>query len=127
MARRVRICFGALLSVYALTLAAPAAAVAQELPPGERQAIDQLIAQIEGLTEAQFVRNGRAYDAKTAAHFLRRKWDTRRDRVNSAEDFIAEVASGSSTTGRPYLIRFPDGREVRCGDYLRAELRRLRP
>jgi hypothetical protein len=47
--------------------------------------------------------------------------------VKSAEDFLLHVASASSTTGRPYPIRFRDGREVPCGDYLRAELQRLAP
>jgi len=49
------------------------------------------------------------------------------DLVKSAEDFLLHVASRSSTSGQPYLIRFPDGREVPCGDYLRAELQRLAP
>jgi len=36
------------------------------------------------------------------------------------------VASTSSTTGRPYLIRFKDGNEIKSGDYLLLELEKLR-
>ena len=37
--------------------------------------------------------------------------------------FIAKAASVSSTSGKPYLIRFKDGREVKCGDYLKERLK----
>jgi hypothetical protein len=117
----------ALLLLCAALLAGPTTLLAAEPSPAELRKIEALIAHIERLEEARFVRNGTAYDARTAGYFLRRKWESRRSRVTSAEDFIAQVASGSSTTGAPYLIRFPDGREVPCGDYLRAELRRLGP
>jgi len=43
--------------------------------------------------------------------------------IASAEDFINKVASVSSTTGKPYLIKFSDGREVKCGDYLKERLK----
>ena len=46
--------------------------------------------------------------------------------IRTADDFIAKVASKSSTTGRPYLVRFSDGREVPTADFFRAELAKLR-
>jgi hypothetical protein len=46
--------------------------------------------------------------------------------VRSADDFIEQVASSSTTTGRPYLVRFSDGREIPCSVFLRTELSRLR-
>jgi hypothetical protein len=98
---------------------------AQNKPLTEREKIETLIMHIENLTDAVFVRNGREYDAKTAASFLRAKWRASDATVKTARDFIAKVASVSSTTGRPYLIRFKDGREIRSGDYLLAELKKL--
>lgn len=112
-----------LLLLGGLALACPAGA--EHLPAAERAKIEALIGRVEGLHEATFVRNGRAYEAATAAVFLRRKWAARTSRVTDAEGFIAEVATASSTTGRPYLIRLPDGREIPCGEYLRAELDQL--
>ena len=93
------------------------------LPAGERRAIEQLIAEIEGLTGATFIRNGRDYTADAAARFLRGKWRTKKRDVLSVEDFIAKVASHSSTTGEPYRISFSDGRETPLAPFLRTLLR----
>jgi Family of unknown function (DUF5329) len=48
-----------------------------------------------------------------------------RSQTGSAQEFIAKVASVSSTTGQPYRIRFPDGHEMLSGDYLRTVLQQL--
>lgn len=94
-------------------------------PLSESQKIESLIRHVEQLKNARFVRNGREYDAATAGKFLRGKWDANKRQVATARDFIAKIASKSSTSGRPYLVRFADGREVRSGDYLTAQLQRL--
>ena len=97
-----------------------------DLPPAEQKQIEALIATIERLTDATFIRNGRPYGAAAAAEFLRRKWRHREADVRSVDDFIGKVASFSSTTGQPYLIRFSDGRETPCATFLRTELSNLR-
>jgi len=99
---------------------------AADLPPAETTRIQTLIAAVEGMTDATFIRNGRSYEAGAAAEFLRRKWQQHRMDVRSANDFIEKVASYSSTTGQPYLVRFNDGREVPCSVFLREELSKLR-
>jgi Family of unknown function (DUF5329) len=43
----------------------------------------------------------------------------------TAEEFIEDVASVSATSGRPYRIRFKNGREITSRAYLRAELEKL--
>lgn len=48
-----------------------------------------------------------------------------RRRRGIIKDFIEKIASKSSTSGKPYLIRFNDGREVQGGEYLRAKLAKL--
>jgi hypothetical protein len=78
------------------------------------------------MADATFIRNSRPYGAAAAAEFLRRKWRQREAEVGSAADFIEKVASFSSTTGQPYLIRFSDGRETPCAIFLRTELSNLR-
>jgi hypothetical protein len=103
--------------------AAPRAA---DLPPADEKQIVALIATIERMTEAAFIRNGRPYGAAAAAEFLRRKWRHSESAVGSVEDFIGKVASFSSTTGQPYLIRFSDGREIPGSIFLRTELGNLR-
>ncbi|MCE9520614.1 MAG: DUF5329 domain-containing protein [Verrucomicrobia bacterium] len=87
--------------------------------------IEALINEIQMLKDASFVRNGSTYDAKTAAKFLRGKWDSHKSEITTAADFIEKAATVSSTTGKPYLIRFNDGREIKCGDFLKAKLEKL--
>jgi len=103
-----------------------AASRAADLPPAEQKQIEALIAAIERLTDATFIRNGRSYGAAAAAEFLRRKWRHREADVRSVDDFIGRVASYSSTTGQPYLIRFSDGHEIPCAVFLHSELGNFR-
>jgi hypothetical protein len=113
------------LAVVLSYFSALAIAGADEKPLTEKQKIEALIKHIEGLEDAKFVRNGREHDAKTAAKFLRGKWEANEARIKTAKDFIEKAASASSTTGKPYLIRFKDGKEVKTGDYLREELKKI--
>ncbi len=114
-----------LIFLVILVAGIPSWVHAQSKPATEREKIEALIRHIENLKDAVFIRNGREYDARTAASFLRAKWRANDAEVKSARDFIEKVASASSTTGKPYLIRFKDGREVKSGEYLLAELRKL--
>ena len=108
-----------------LSLALTTRAPAQALPPAEKAKIEALLSHLAGLTDATFVRNGSAYDAKTAAKFLRKKWEANEKEIMTAADFIARAATASSTTGKPYLIRLKDSPERPCADYLHAELKKL--
>jgi len=45
--------------------------------------------------------------------------------IKTAKDFIDKAASVSSTSGKPYLIRVKGSKEVKSGDYLHAELKKL--
>jgi membrane-bound lytic murein transglycosylase len=108
-----------------LLVAALAVVPDQERPTTERQKIEALIKHVEGLKDAKFVRNGMEYDAKTAVQFLRGKWDANTAQIKTAKDFIEKAASISTTTGQPYLIRFKDGKQMKSGEYLKAELQKL--
>lgn len=90
----------------------------------ENQKIEQLIAKVEAL-DAKFIRNGSEYDPKTAGKFLRGKWDHNKSTIKTAGDFITQAGSVSSTSGKAYMIRFKDGTERKCGDYLTEELAKL--
>ena len=110
--------------VAAALLLSGAVAGADAASNDETGKIQALLAGVERM-DATFVRNDKTYDAKTAAEFLRRKWKANDGDVATVKDFIEKIASKSSTFGKPYLIRFKDGREVRSGEYLRAELAKL--
>lgn len=98
---------------------------AQHLPLTEKQKIEALINQVKTLKDAKFVRNGSTYTADNAARFLKGKWDANAAGIKSARDFIEKVASFSGTSGRPYLIRFNDGKEIKSNEFLSAELKRI--
>ena len=95
--------------------------VAAESMPEDRK-IEALLAYVGAQKDVTFVRNGSAYESATAVKFLRGKWDKQRTEVKTAADFIEKVATKSSTTGRPYRIRYQDGREIDCADFLRRHL-----
>ena len=110
-----------ILSILVFAIAAHAQAGTPT--PLENQKIQYLISTIESLPNAQFVRNGTAYDAKSAADHLRLKLRRAGSRVATAEDFIQVCASVSSVSGSPYQIRFADGSTMTSEVFLRQKLR----
>jgi hypothetical protein len=111
----------ALLVLGACMLAAVQAAP----PPAELARIERLIQFVETQKDIRFLRNGGSYSAKDAAKFLRRKFEKMGEHVNTAQQFIEQIASKSSTSGEIYRIRFADGREVSAAQFLGDELKRM--
>ncbi len=91
----------------------------------ERQKIERLMKHVETLTDAVFVRNDTEHTCLEAAEHMRDKWKWKNREISTARDFIRIAATKSSVSGKPYLIRFKDGREVKCGEYLAGELERI--
>ena len=94
-------------------------------PLSEQVKIQSLIASIEQLKGAVFIRNGSEYDAHKAADHLRLKLKYAGKRVQTADQFISNLATGSSMTGKPYKIRFADGHTVDSAVYFREQLKRI--
>ena len=86
-----------------------------------KKMIELLLAEVEssGLT---FIRNGKEHSPEKAAAHLRRKWRYAGSKIKTPEQFIDELASKSSTTGKPYLMRLKDGSTVKSADWLRERL-----
>ena len=125
MVTRMRFSKYVILLVLLLGLAIVSFAHAQALLPAERQKIEALIKYVGDLKDAKFIRNGSSYDVSTAVRFLRGKWKSNGAQVKTARDFIEKVASSSGTSGKPYLIRFNDGREMKSRDFLLAEMKKI--
>ncbi|HLW65237.1 MAG TPA: DUF5329 family protein [Gemmataceae bacterium] len=106
-------------------LAASPVLPAENPSPTEKEKIQALIEHVKGMQDTKFIRNGKEYDAKSAARFLRYKWDDLDAQVKTATDFIDKIASYSATTGQIYMIRFKDGTQLKSGDYLREVLKKL--
>jgi len=100
---------------------------AGELRPAEKAKIEALITHLETLKDATFIRNGTDYDSRTAAKFLRGKWQANEKLIKTAADFIAKAATRSSTSGKPYLIRLKGSPATPCADYLTAQLKKGEP
>jgi hypothetical protein len=115
-----RQCTCALLFLAAFFIAVQAKAA--DLSTIERDKINYLIASIEGLQDARFIRNGSSYDAGRAAAHLRLKLRSAGAEIRTADDFIRLCASVSSVTGKPYQIRFADGEVISSESYLRQKL-----
>jgi hypothetical protein len=109
--------------VLAISLIAGTTAPAREQQEDSR--ITALIAAVESLQDAKFVRNGSEHDAKAAADHLRLKLGKAGERVKTAEEFIEGCASKSSFTGEKYLIRYADGKEVEAGTFLQDKLKEI--
>jgi hypothetical protein len=112
-------------AVVVLAIAGASRAAEEKKPLSESQKIDALIAAVDQLKDARFVRNGTEYDCKAAADHMRRKRKAAGDRVKTARDFIAHVASKSSRSGEPYRIKFKDGKETTSGEFLTKELEKV--
>jgi hypothetical protein len=91
----------------------------------ENDKINYLIASVEAMQGATFIRNGRGYSAKAASNHLRLKLRTMGDRIKTAKDFIELCASKSSMTGEPYLIRLADGSIIKSELFFNEKLRAL--
>ena len=98
-----------------------ARAFAQDV--SETAKIQYLIASVETLEGAKFIRNGSEFDARSASDHLRLKFKVAGKKVKTAEDFITFCASKSSITGEPYLMRFADGTTVKSEVFFRNKLK----
>ena len=89
----------------------------------EKKKIEFLISSAENMKNAIFIRNGSEYDGKKAAEHLRLKLKNAGDRVQTADDFIRLCASRSYITGKPYMIRFSNGKTIKSEKYFREKLK----
>jgi len=93
-------------------------------PPSEIKRIDRLI-ELIAASDFIFIRNEKEYTAAEAAKHLRDKYELRGPDVHSVQDFIEKIASRSSLSGKPYLIRFPDGKTIKTGVWLDEKAAKL--
>jgi hypothetical protein len=90
----------------------------------EKKKIEFLISSLENLKGAKFIRNGSEYDdGKAAAAHLRMKLQYAGGRVKTADDFIRLCASQSYITGKPYMIRFSNGKTIKSEEYFREKIK----
>jgi hypothetical protein len=97
-------------------------------PPDAKAEIGHLLAYLQQ-SGCSFARNGTWYTAKRAGEHLEDKyrvWLKRDTGMPTAESFIDQVASRSSISGQPYLVRCGDTPPIESGTWFRRELERFR-
>jgi Family of unknown function (DUF5329) len=107
-----------LASIFTLVLTA---SIALGLDAQTKAEIDELIAYVQ-TSGVRFIRNGLEYSGAEGAEHLRDKLAKAGDRVKTTEDFVTGIASKSSLSGKPYLVKFADGHTQPTGEWLRAHL-----
>jgi GH43 family beta-xylosidase len=112
-------------AILVLCAAPAASSAAADKPMTETEKIEALIHAVDTLEGAVFIRNGKEYDCHAAADHMRTKWNWKKGEIKTARDFIRLAATSSSMSGKDYVIRFKDGREVKAADFLLAELEKL--
>lgn len=113
---RIAACLGLALAGFSAPVSA-----ASVRPVEEQTRIDYLVGEVKR-SSATFLRNGREHTASRAAAHLARKLRFAGRRVQTARQFITGIASRSEESGKPYEIRWPDGRRQRLGEWLTARL-----
>lgn len=91
----------------------------------EAAKIEYLIQSVADLEGATFIRNGVEYTAAEAADHLRSKLSAAGGQVTTVPQFIDAIATESYASGKPYLIKMPDGKTVAAGAFLFERIREL--
>ncbi len=76
-------------------------------------------------SQCVFIRSGVEYPSSEARTHLQRKLDYAGQRIRTADEFVAELASRSSTTGAAYRVRC-GAEEMPSQAWLNTELDRFR-
>ncbi len=77
-------------------------------------------------TSCQYERNGSLYNGAEAKAHISKKYDYYKDKIISAEDFIAWSATKSMMSGKKYKIHCPDSAAIYSADWLQNELEAYR-
>jgi len=90
-------------------------------PPTEPEKIEKLLKVVRD-SDLTFIRNGREMTAREAATRLQRRYERRGGKVITARDFAGRFAASGPLSGKPYLVRIGDGREVYARDWMLERL-----
>jgi hypothetical protein len=90
-------------------------------PLTEKQKIAALLDVVEK-SKATFIRNDQEYPPAAARQLMEYKLNKAGEQIKTAQEFIEQLATRSSTTGRIYQIKLADGRITESAFWLRARL-----
>lgn len=105
------------IAIYMLVLLMASHAAAMN----ESEKIEALLISIE-CSDLIFIRNGIEYSSREARKHLGIKLSKAGMGIRTARQFIDHIATRSTWTGQPYLVKFPDGSVMKTADWLRRRL-----
>jgi hypothetical protein len=88
----------------------------------ETDKIERLIYIVSQLKDCRFIRKDVEYDVTAAAQFMRGKWQSYKDQVKTARDFVICCSAGNFGTGTPYYVKHADGSRIPAGQFLSRQL-----
>jgi hypothetical protein len=112
------------LSVFITLLLVSFAAFAAHV--SEKDKINYLL-NLLATADVTFLRNGEEWPGEKAKEHLQGKLHSAGDRIQTADDFISQVASKSLSSGQAYHIRMSDGSIVTSEKWLRKNLSEMKP
>jgi len=115
-----------IIAVIAIVLAATMV-LAEKTRPQENT--DETIAYLLAFvakSDCTFIRNGQSYTGKQASMHMQYKGRHFKDQIVTPEDFIRLAATESLQTGKPYMIRTKEGKELRCNEWMKQVLEKYR-
>jgi hypothetical protein len=65
-----------------------------------------------------FIRNGEPHTGREASVHFKSKYEHFKNKIKTPEDFIQMAATKSMLTGKPYLVKTTDGKEISCAEWL---------
>ena len=77
-------------------------------------------------SKATFIRNGTSHTPAEAVEHIKAKYAHFKKEIKTPEDFIRLSASKSLLSGKPYLVRLPDGKEMHLDAWLTDALKQHR-
>ena len=70
------------------------------------------------MSDAKFIRNGQNHTLDETIAHVRQKWKWKKSEIRTAEDIHQDRGvEFSSTSGKPYIIRLPDGTEMKTEEW----------
>jgi len=77
-------------------------------------------------SDCTFIRNGQSYTGRQASMHMQDKRRYFKDRIVTPEDFIWLAATKSLQTGKPYMVRTKEGKELHCDEWMKKVLKEYR-
>ena len=95
--------------------------------PSEQSRIGALLDAIERENDLIFIRNGSEHTAQEAVNHLKLKLRRAENRISTAEEFIDHLATGSSSSKKPYQVRRTGGKSEPAGPFFHRLLLKVAP